>query len=47
MGSEEADRRIEQAAAQAVRQKETKEFLEGLTKDTELSGPSTTPRRSS
>jgi hypothetical protein len=39
MASEEADRRIEEAAAQAQRQKEAKEFLEGLTKDDELVRP--------
>ena len=37
--SEESDRRIEQAAADARRTSETKEFLEGLTKDTELVKP--------
>jgi len=37
--SDEADRRIEEAAAGAARQRETREFLEGLTKNDELVRP--------
>jgi hypothetical protein len=36
---EEADRRIEAARQQAARQAQTREFLEGLTKDDELVKP--------
>jgi hypothetical protein len=42
MASEEADRRIEEAAAEAARQKQAKEFLEGLTKDDQLVRPTYT-----
>ena len=37
--SDEADRRIEEAARAAARQKETKEFLDSLTKNDELLKP--------
>jgi hypothetical protein len=41
--SDDAERRIEAAAAQAARQKEAREFLEGLTKNDEILRPVRNP----
>lgn len=43
MANEEAELRIEAARQQAERQKQTKEFLEGLTKNDELVRPVRNP----